>query len=71
MQIDLITGLFYQALCYQELKDADNAGAYLNMAISESGMNVERFVSTQLFENDNVKRNLTESLSTILVSVRC
>ena len=35
MQIDSIAGLFYQALCYQELKDTNNAGAYLNMAISE------------------------------------
>ena len=68
MQIDSITGLFYQALCYQELKDTYNAGAYLNMAINESGMNVERFVSTQLFENDETKRNLTKSLSTIAVS---
>ena len=49
----------------QELKDTNNAGAYLNMAISESGMNVERFVSTQLFENDETKRNLTKSLSVI------
>ena len=65
MQIDSIAGLFYQALCYQELKDTYNAGAYLNMAISESGMNVERFVSTQLFENDETKRNLTKSLSAI------
>ena len=65
MQIDSITGLFYQALCYQVLKDTNNAGAYLNMAISESGMSAERFVSTQLFENEDTKRNLTKSLSII------
>ena len=65
MQIDSIAGLFYQALCYQALDEADNARSHLNMAISDSGMTVEKFVSTQLYDNEELKNNLSSSLTAI------
>ena len=51
MQIESRTGHFYQASSYVELGDMDNAKNYLNLAIAESGMSIEKFVSTQLFQN--------------------
>ena len=65
MQIESRTGHFYQASSYVELGDMDNAKNYLNLAIAESGMSIEKFVSTQLFQNENTSRDLNLSLNSI------
>ena len=65
MQIETRTSLFYQASCYQELGDIDKAKSFLNLGISESGYTIEKFVSTQYFQDKKTGSALNSSLSAI------
>ena len=56
MQIETRTSLFYQASCYKELSDPDKARNYLNLAMAESVMSIEKFVLSQLFKNEQAIR---------------
>jgi len=65
MQIDSRNGLFYQCLCYIELGEIADAKNYLNMAMTESDMSIEKFVSTQLFQDESIRTALSSSLHSI------
>ena len=65
MQIETRTSLFYQASCYKELGDTDNAKNFLNLGMTESGYTIEKFVSTQYFQDEQLSFALNSSLSAI------
>ena len=65
MQIETRTSLFYQASCYKELRDSDKAKNHLNFAMAESGTSIEKFVSSQLFQDENTREHLSLSLNSI------
>ena len=65
MQIETRTSLFYGAACNQALANHDIAKQMLKMAISESEMTIEKFVSTQLFQEKQTSEELTEVLNSI------
>ena len=65
MQIETRTSNFYQALCYKELDDSDKAKNYLELALSESNMSIEKFVSSQYFQDDQTSKYLNECLASI------
>ena len=65
MQIETRTSLFYGAACNKALANHDIAKQMLKMAISESEMTTEKFVSTQLFQDKRTSEELTEVLNSI------
>ena len=65
MQIETRTSNFYQALCYKELDDSDKAKNYLELALSESNMSIEKFVSSQYFQDEKTSKYLNECLASI------
>ena len=65
MQIGSRTSLFYQASSFEKLGETDNAKNHLNLALHESGMSIEKFVSTQLFQDEHTRSSLNSSLSSI------
>ena len=65
MQIETRTSLFYQASGYNELRDSDKAKNHLNFAMAESGTSIEKFVSSQLFQDENTREHLSLSLNSI------
>ena len=65
MQIETRTSLFYQASGYNELRDSDKAKKHLNFAMAESGTSIEKFVSSQLFQDENTREHLSLSLNSI------
>jgi tetratricopeptide (TPR) repeat protein len=65
MQIGSRTSLFYQASSFEKLGEADNAKNHLNLALHESSMSIEKFVSTQLFQDEHTRSSLNSSLSSI------
>ena len=65
MQIETRTSLFYQASGYNELRDSDKAKNHLNFAMAESCTSIEKFVSSQLFQDGNTLELLTLSLNSI------
>ncbi len=65
MQIETRTSLFYQASSYVELGEPGKAKNHLNLAMAESDMSIEKFVSTQLFQNEDRRTSLSSSLNSI------
>ncbi len=65
MQIETRTSLFYQASSYKELVNSEKAQSYLNLAMTESNMSIDKFVSTQLFQNEKTRTCLSASLNSI------
>ncbi len=65
MQIETRTSLFYQASSYKELINSEKAQSYLNLAMTESNMSIDKFVSTQLFQNEKTRTCLSASLNSI------
>ena len=65
MQIDTRNSLFYHASSLQELGENEKATNTLNIALNESGMSIEKFISTQLFKNKDTLQSLKLSLVSI------
>ena len=57
--------LYPGAACNKALANHDIAKQMLKMAISESEMTSEKFVSTQLFQDKRTSEELTEVLNSI------
>ena len=65
MQIDTRTSLFYKAACHKMLEQNDLANNMLGLAFNESGMDINKFITTQFFQDENMKNSLTEVLESI------
>ncbi|MDA7777221.1 adenylate/guanylate cyclase domain-containing protein [Rhodobacteraceae bacterium] len=65
MQIETRTSLFYSAACYNRLGDFELAKEKLNLAKAESGLEIEKFVATQLYQNDEIPAELIKNLSSL------
>ena len=65
MQIETRTSLFYCAACNKALGNDDIAKQMLKMAMSESEMTSEKFVSTQLFQDKQTSEELAKVLNSI------
>lgn len=63
MQVDTRVSLFYAAACHKRLGDAEEASEKLQIAQVESGMDIEKFVATQLFQDQSTSNNLLADLS--------
>lgn len=63
MQVDTRVSLFYAAACHKRLGDAEEASEKLQIAQVESGMDIEKFVATQLFQDQSKSNNLLADLS--------
>ena len=69
MQIETRTSLFYTAASLQKIGKFDDAKKILKVAQTDSGMENEKFVSTQLFQRDNDKSSLLGALEDIQSSL--
>ena len=47
------------------IKDDERAKDALKAAFSESGMSIEKFITTQFFQNEAIKNNLSTTLADI------
>ena len=65
MQIDTRTSLFYSAACYKLLGKLDLSSEKLEIAKVESGMDIEKFVATQLYQDSSIAKDLVANLSEI------
>ena len=65
MQIETRTSLFYTAASLQKIGKFDDAKKILKVAQTDSGMENEKFVSTQLFQRDDDKSSLLGALDDI------
>jgi len=65
MQIETRVSLFYSAACYNLLGKFDLAKDKLELARTESGMEIDKFVSTQLYQTPEISNKLTHDLSSI------
>ena len=65
MQIDTRTSLFYSAVCHKLLGNLDLSSEKLEIAKAESGMDIKKFVATQLYQNPAISKNLIANLSEI------
>jgi hypothetical protein len=65
MQIDTRTSLFYKAACLQKLEQQDLANDVLELAYNESGMSIEKFITTQFYQDEAIKNTLTTALEEI------
>lgn len=65
MQIDTRTSLFYKAACLQKLEQQDLANNVLELAYNESGMSIEKFITTQFYQDETIKNTLTTALEEI------
>ena len=65
MQIDTRTSLFYSAACHKILGNLDLFSEKLEIAKTESGMDIEKFVATQLYQDPTISKDLIASLSEI------
>ena len=65
MQIDTRTSLFYSAACHKILGNLDLSSEKLEIAKTESGMDIEKFVATQLYQNSTISKDLIANLSEI------
>ena len=63
MQIDTRNSLFYSAACHRLLGNVQEAVEKFQLAKVESGMDIEKFVATQLFQDQNISNNLIADLS--------
>ena len=50
---------------YKELGDSDKAKNYLELALSETNMSIEKFVSSQYFQDEKTSKYLNERLASI------
>lgn len=65
MQIETRTSLFYAAACCNILGNSDLAKEKLELAKAESGMDIDKFIATQLYQNGVVSAELAKNLLTI------
>ena len=65
MQIDTRTSLFYSAACHKLLGNLDLSSEKLEIAKTESGMDIEKFVATQLYQDPTISKDLIANLSEI------
>ena len=65
MQIETRTSLFYAAACCNILGNSDLAKEKLELAKAESGMEIDKFIATQLYQNGVVSAELAKNLLTI------
>ena len=65
MQIDTRTSLFYSAACHKILGNLDLFSEKLEIAKTESGMDIEKFVATQLYQDPTISKDLIANLSEI------
>ena len=63
MQIDTRISLFYSVACHKRLGNTEEAGQKLQIAEVESGMDIKKFVATQLFQDQSTLNNLISDLS--------
>jgi len=63
MQVDTRISLFYAAACNKRLGNSEEAIEKLQIAQVESGMDIEKFVATQLFQDQSTSNNLLADLS--------
>jgi adenylate cyclase len=69
MQIETRTSLFYAAACHNCLGQLEFAKNKLELAKTDSGMKIDKFVSTQLYQNEEISNELKKNLSLIEESV--
>ena len=69
MQIETINSLFYAAACHNCLGQLEFAKNKLELAKTDSGMKIDKFVSTQLYQNEEISNELKKNLSLIEESV--
>ena len=69
MQIETRTSLFYTAASLQKIGKFDDAKKILKVAQTDSGMENEKFVSTQLFQRDDDRNALLGALEDIQSSI--
>ena len=69
MQIETRTSLFYAAACHNCLGQLEFAKNKLELAKTDSGMKIDKFVSTQLYQNEEISNELKKNLSLIEQSV--
>lgn len=65
MQIETRVSLFYSAACYGVLGKTDLAKDRLSLAKNESGMDIDKFVATQLYQSDEISNKLKSNLLSI------
>ena len=65
MQIETRTSLFYTAASLQKMGNSEEAQKILKVAQIESGMDNEKFVSSQLFQKETDKSSLSDALEAI------
>ena len=65
MQIETRTSLFYTAASLQKMGNSEDARKILKVAQIESGMDNEKFVSSQLFQKETDKSSLSDALEAI------
>ncbi|HAG25753.1 MAG TPA: adenylate/guanylate cyclase domain-containing protein, partial [Rhodobacter sp.] len=63
MQIETRTSLFYAAACHNCLGQLEFAKNKLELAKTDSGMKIDKFVSTQLYQNEEISNELKKNLS--------
>ena len=69
MQIETRNSLFYAAACHNCLGQLEFAKNKLELAKTDSGMKIDKFVSTQLYQNEEISNELKKNLSLIEESV--
>ena len=69
MQIETRNSLFYAAACHNCLGQLEFAKNKLELAKTDSGMKIDKFVSTQLYQNEEISNQLKKNLSSIEESV--
>ena len=60
-----INSLFYLSATFQKLERMEDAASTLSKAIAQSGINVEQFVETQHYEDQEKSKNLRNVLNAI------
>ena len=65
MQIETRNSLFYAAACHNCLGQLEFAKNKLELAKTDSGMKIDKFVSTQLYQNEEISNELKKNLSLI------
>ncbi|MBQ66409.1 MAG: adenylate/guanylate cyclase domain-containing protein [Marinovum sp.] len=66
MQIETRVSLFYSAACYGLLGKTELAKDRLVLAKTESGMEIDKFVTTQLYQSEEISNKLTNDLTSIV-----
>ena len=69
MQIETRNSLFYAAACHNCLGQLEFAKNKLELAKTDSGMKIDKFVSTQLYQSEEISNELKKNLSLIEESV--